>query len=291
MSKLIPSISGMACLVWIATWSWSLSSKYNEKADLADHPPIASVHIADDTFHFSSKQIFSFHPSDARPVVPQENFTLFGELADYLLKNENRQLVLTGKYQADEKNTFPYPNLGLARSNAIKDILIKEGADREQVLTMGKLVESNYLFDGRIIGGVDFGFTEKDKKQAVAEVSEKETATSGTKAGGKKKTTESKALTFTYAEKKFSLARSDKPSLDKLRRLIRKNPSYKLILSGFSDKEEERAVSGNLAERRARAVRRYLVDTGVRRKNIIVESHPGAGKGKEQRKVEITIIK
>ena len=78
--------------------------------------------------------------------------------------------------------------------------------------------------------------------------------------------------------------------LDELRQLVRDNPSYKLIITGFSASAEEKAVN-NLAERRSLAVRRYLVDTGVRRRNIIVESRPGEAKATTEQRVEITVVK
>ena len=82
----------------------------------------------------------------------------------------------------------------------------------------------------------------------------------------------------------------NRAKLDELRRLIRSNPSYRLNITGYSTSDEEKARPG-LAKQRAMSVRRYLVDTGVRRRNILPEAQPGAAELPTDRRVEITLVK
>ncbi len=296
MSKLNPSISGIVCFFWIAAWSWWLSRENGALSVSSNQTPSSSICIVAPDTVFTSTEIFSFHKSDDVPIIPQDNIGFLKALATYLVKHPDQSLMLVGTYLSMpyERNQSPHPNLGIARSNAIKKILVAEGANPDNIQTSGKQIESFTLTEDRILGGVDFIFGEMEKKiddepEEVAEnnLAEKEKTPDKRSA---EITEENQVIIFEYLENEFALSKKSKPKLDELRRLVRNNPSYKLIISGYSNKQEEQTIN-NLAERRSLAVRRYLVDTGVRRRNIIVESYPGDAKNEKQRKVEISIVK
>jgi outer membrane protein OmpA-like peptidoglycan-associated protein len=52
---------------------------------------------------------------------------------------------------------------------------------------------------------------------------------------------------------------------------LKTDSKKKVTINGYSEKIEESKLPGNLAEKRAKSVRRYLVDTGVRREQIEVK--------------------
>ena len=296
MSKLNPSISGIVCFFWIAAWSWWLSQENGENSNSSSVKPTTSICIVAPDTVFTSTETFSFHKSDDVPIIPEDNIGFLKTLADYLAKHPDLSLTLVGKYLSMpyERNQSPYPNLGVARSNAIKKILVAEGANPDNIQTTGKQIKSFSMTEDRILGGVDFSFEKKPIKIVDDPVDTTETVIAEKEIKPEKKpdkkNTEKDITIFKYEEKEFSLAKKNRPQLDEFRRFIRKNPSFKLIISGYSEKAEENALK-NLAERRSLAVRRYLVDTGVRRKNIIVESYPGAAKNENERKVEISIVR
>ena len=292
MSKLIPSISGIACVLWVAVWAWGLSDKQSDQS--SKHIASPSLRISDADSVFSTDQVFSFFLSDDKPVIPAESLNMLKGIARYLNVQPEKTLTLTGSYLPlpSERNQTPHPNLGIARANAIKQVLVGEGADPDQILTAAQEVQNHLMLEGRLLSGVEFDFNEAIAVEAkeVAEVNNtvpetKEKPTSTTKKGVGKA-----AVVFEYEYKDFTLAAKNRTDLDELRQLIEENPSFRLIISGFSSKDEEKEVA-NLAERRSLAVRRYLVDTGVRRRNIIVESHPGTVKDESMRRVEISIVK
>ncbi len=296
MSKLIPSISGVACFLWVAVWSWWLTGENTALVDSVSALSKTAVSVVAQDTIFSATEIFSFHKSDDKPVLPQGNIQLFQSLAKRLTANPELSLTLAGSYlpMPFERNQSPFPNLGLARANAIKDILVAAGADPEQIQVVGQEVETFSTQEDRLLGGVEFIFGKKeDTEHATPAVVNEEEASSAPSTKSQKTIKETgkaeSALVFTYDENDFAVAKKYRSDLDDLRRLIRENPSYKLIITGYSTKSEEKTVN-NLAERRSLAVRRYLVDTGVRRRNIIVESHPGGAKDDTQRMVEIIIV-
>lgn len=296
MSKLIPSISGVACFLWVAVWSWWIPNENASQIEAANSFSKTAISIVTPDSVFTATEIFSFHKSDDMPVLPEDNIKMLRSLAEYLMTNPQQSLTLVGEYlpMPYERNQSPYPNLGLARAHSIKNILVAEGANIDQIQTAGEEVDTHNKIEDRILGGVEFIFG-KTNESDIAYIDKKEsTATDeGGAEGVETKTDEGESelsVIFRYDENDFALARENRQSLDNLRSLVRKNPSYKLIITGYSAKGEEKNVD-NLAERRSLAVRRYLVDTGVRRRNIIVESHPGAAKDDEQRRVEITVVK
>lgn len=296
MSKLIPSISGVACFLWVAIWSWWIPNENASLLEAANSFSKTAISIVTPDSIISASEVFSFHKSDDKPVLPESNIQMLRSLAKYLTANPEQSLTLVGVFlpMPFERNQSPYPNLGLARAHSIKNILVAEGANPDQIQTAGEEVDTHAKVEDRIMGGVEFVFGKSDEtdldKVDQNESTNPEKETNEGNSNNSEELNGELSVIFSYDENDFALARENRQALDSLRNLVRKNPSYKLIITGYSAKGEEKNVD-NLAERRSLAVRRYLVDTGVRRRNIIVESHPGSAKNDEERRVEITVVK
>ena len=289
MSKLVPSISGVACFLWVVVWSWWLSKEHSSQL-ASQNNATASIQVTDRDSIFKSPTVFSFHLSDEKPVLPEESLVFFKQIAGHLKNNPDRILTLTGIYLPlpYERNQSEHPNLGIARANAIKQVLLGEGVDPDLIKIAAQEVPHYLAMEGRLIGGVDFEFSKK-QSIVVAETPQAETAPENKPVEVKKSLASKQVALFKYEYKEHALERKNRSKLDELRRLIRSNPSYRLNITGYSTTDEEKAAPG-LAKRRAMAVRRYLVDTGVRRRNILPESQPGAAELPNQRRVEITLV-
>ena len=61
------------------------------------------------------------------------------KLKEYLLANPLKTIDITGYYKSDEDNNSAYPNLGLARANAVKNYFVLHGVPAKQIDTYGKL--------------------------------------------------------------------------------------------------------------------------------------------------------
>jgi len=84
--------------------------------------------------------------------------------ATYLKKNENRSLDITGYYTSDEKNNSISSNLGLARADKVKSLLLGAGVGAAQINTYGKILpEKNWLSGNKFNKGIDFNFSERSK--------------------------------------------------------------------------------------------------------------------------------
>lgn len=290
MSKLFASLSAIACFAWVAICSLGLSNQLSNKDDPSVLPS-ATLSISDPEFNFLSDEIFSFHQSDATPVITANNLLLFEALALHLSENPDRELELIGCYSPHEVNKTKYPNLGVARAKAIEKLIVDNGAPEVQIVTSATAVQNLYLFEGRLLGGVNFVFAAADAEP------ENENPTDESEPENEEEENEAPVVEsvpgdiqyFFYDENDYTLSRANQPILDSLRRALRKDQRKTLILSGFSQSEEEKKTTGNLAELRAKAVRRYLVDNGLRRRQIVVVSHPGSAKNDDERRVELKV--
>jgi len=109
---------------------------------------------ANGDFNMKLNDNFNFKTSNFSILQPVsgdlENGIL--KLKDYLLSNPLKTVDVTGFYSGDEDNNSAYPNLGIARANAVKNYFVLQGMPSKQIDTYGKLndnintVENSTLF-------------------------------------------------------------------------------------------------------------------------------------------------
>ena len=262
MGRVVPSICGTTCVAWIVVWSWFLS-KESANTAVENVPPSTSFRVVDADSIFSTNKVFSFGLSEAKVDMPAESAEMLRNITRYLVEFPEKKLTLTGEYLSlpYERNQTPHPNLGIARANSIKNILVANGADEESIQADAILVKDQYLEGERLLGGIVFSFNTSGP-QPIAEKDVPEEKEEEPVVEEKEKDSEvAPEQIFKYKKKFYSLDRRNKPVLDKIRRLLKNNSSYKVMITGISTKGEEASVK-DLANRRAKAVRRYLVDTG-----------------------------
>jgi OOP family OmpA-OmpF porin len=194
-------------------------------------------------------------------------------------------LKIIGVYSPMEENETSFPNLGIARAEAVKSILASSGADADQVGTVG--LESANLFQSgdKLTGVIFFSFSNQDAAdyQAVAMESEEE-------AEDEELEEFSDAQSFYYKYGDYKVEKHHVPFLKSLVKTINAQPNIKVVLTGYSAHEEEAESSRiNLAEMRAMAIRRYLVDHGVRRAQIEVKAKPSMARNSKEMIVSIQV--
>ncbi len=274
MSKLNPSFPGVACILWIAGWTYWFSGELDQRRE----PTVgldSSFSIAHNEFSVTSAEVFYFNPSESFPSIPESNQPVFQSLAIYLAKNQSVTLTLTGTYNREEQNLSEFQNLGLARAEALKNILVEKGAPKENILTKSLAANNFFQSHGKMIGGVYFLFAEKTAATTPTEPSVAENSAF--------------RHVFFYDINEYGLKKKNLPYLDSLRNYLRSEPSKKVVITGYSEQDEEESTSLKLAEMRAKAVRRYLVDNGVRRKQITAKARPGTAKNDKERVVTLSL--
>jgi len=108
------------------------------------------------SFAFSSTDNFDFNGSEFNFIKPLSEKVSGGidQLQAYLSQdgNSKKYLDITGFYTSKEANTSAFPNLGMARANAVKNYLVSKGIPSKRLNTAGKL-NDELVPDGTIYRG------------------------------------------------------------------------------------------------------------------------------------------
>ena len=77
----------------------------------------------------------------------------------------------------------------------------------------------------------------------------------------------------TFAFDSAVLTASDKAGLDKVIERLKANPDEKVQINGYADSQGNAAYNVDLSQRRAKAVKAYLVDNGICAKRISTKGY------------------
>jgi len=157
--------------------------------------------------------------------------------------NPGKVLALSGVYGSGEVNKTEFGNLGIARAEAVKEVLVENGASIEQISTMG-VEESDLKFiDKKLYNSVDFEFVTDQ----------------GALSGTTFNFDESKTLYFEGDEVDFS---EDDPKLLEiityLESYLTTNPDAIVTVNGYTDNQGSSKEKMRIASKRVDRIRRIL---------------------------------
>ncbi|MEM6379510.1 MAG: OmpA family protein [Bacteroidota bacterium] len=89
---------------------------------------------------------FRFDSANVQPIINENNATYLREVGAYLKENQDRNLTITAGLRLNEKDIQRgfYDNLGIARADAIRSMLIVSGLDQDRI-TLDYTVDSTNL--------------------------------------------------------------------------------------------------------------------------------------------------
>lgn len=277
MSKLTPALSGLACFLWVSGWTW-IFSEGKQKIPNSDNPIPFKVWLNNEQYQV--QQPFVFDLGQAMPVMTEQLHPVLKELARNLQANPGNVLTITGIYSKEEQNETKFANLGLARASAVKALLTTAGADEGKVRIVGMESTNLLLVKEKLVGAVYFQF-EKNGKHPIADATPVEEKIVNS-------TPNHSTFNFDFGE--YKVKKQHLSDLNDLRRQLRDNPTLRILVSGYSSQEEEASSQKvDLAERRAMAIRRYLVDHGIRRAQISVKAKPGMAENDSEMVVTVEV--
>lgn len=282
MSKLLPSLSGVACVIWVSGWTWIFSEGKQATSDISNPAPI---NILLDSEQYNVQHPFAFEFAEATPIVSEQLHPVLKSVVSNLTENPELQLKITGIFGQNESNQTNFPNLGIARAEAVKLMLGTAGASLDKMQTSGMAVDNLFEMNGKLTGVIYFHYSSKMiEKQTVAANEGDDEALSDDFG-----TEEVQAFNYNYGD--YKVEKRHHEFLNNLRRELRDNPAKSVVLTGYSTPEEEAESSRiNLAEMRAMAIRRYLVDSGTRRAQITVMAKPSMARGSNEMIVSIQVV-
>ena len=161
----------LALFLWFIFGSWwylnsscnscNTSGKLNTAASVVSPASISGEGLyLNDSSLWSSRWTdnLRFKKSAETPSIPTSILPAYDSLNAYLSRNNNQKiLTLVGNYGAQEVNNTSYKNLGIARAEQVKKILIERGLDRNLIFTESKLNDDLVnRFADSIWGGLDY---------------------------------------------------------------------------------------------------------------------------------------
>ena len=174
-------------------------------------------------------------------------------LATYLLANPGKRVNITGYYSTTETNNTSYPDLGIARAENIKQILVSKGYAAESITTSSQLMDSLTLSQDSLWGGIDFAFKEPipltDEGLANAQKYE-----------GVFKPMD---LYFPTGGANYIKTEANEQFIAEAKKFLAANPDKKLVLTGHTDNEGDDAMNLTLSKKRAEGIKVKLAGLGI----------------------------
>ncbi|MCO6161343.1 OmpA family protein [Flavobacterium sp. NRK F7] len=288
MSKKIPYYFGIIITMLLGSWLYvmyccpccseetiptkpetTISNVNTKKTTLTESNPFA--------FHFSTPDItyscidnFNFKSSNFALLLPiADSLGLGIALMKEAVEKGEGKLKLFGLYQDNESNTSIFPNLGLARANAVKNYLVSQGI-AEKNIEISELVEENLNFDNdTVFGAMRFEWIPNkilgNATKNWAEI---------------KKNSKANPLTlyFETGQSTISLTQQQKKQFAEIVDYINHVEGAKISITGHSDNDPGvRHTNQYYSEQRAQFAKAYFVSNGIPENKIEV-----SGKGELQ---------
>jgi len=215
---------------------------------------------ADDNFNFKESDF-----SIIKPVSKGLNQEI-SKLSRFLKDNPNKSLDIAGYYLDSEKNTTAYPNLGLARSNAVKNYMVSQGISSRSLNTFGAL-NNDMISDEKNIfyGPIKYG---------INSVAEGDTsAVDALKALKDDIIANPLIMYFDIGNAKINLSAEQKQKVAKISRYIDKaNDNASIQIIGHTDNIGDRTSNIRLGLSRANFAKEYFVKNAISENKINTSS-------------------
>lgn len=234
------------------------SSNEKEKTTAVVPPPVAkdALLIQDGTaFKTSTTSYFDFNKSSYDYLTPLATglTTSLGATADYLKANPDRSMIITGLYKEGEVNESVFPNIGLARANAIKKAFSNLGVSAQQLIPEASMVAAGIDFkDGVLINGASFSFKETtdDLAERLAAIKARLDANPVT-------------IYFPTGKQEVNLTDAQRTDFSDLAFYLDNVADSNLEVGGHTDDRGDLAQNNRLSRKRAEFVRDYLTSNGL----------------------------
>jgi outer membrane protein OmpA-like peptidoglycan-associated protein len=209
-------------------------------------------------------------------------------LKDYLSANPLKTVDIIGYYRGDETNDSAFPNLGIARANAVKNYLVSQGVSSKQMNTKGQLNDDINADDANtLFGPLQFGMltSADDAKDEALEAACEDIRINPI------------VLYFNTGQAQINLTSEQRNKIATISRCVDKL-GLKVQVVGHTDNTGKASSNMALGQGRADFAKDYLVKNGILGANIeatskgqtqpIADNNTEAGR-KENRRTVITI--
>jgi OmpA-OmpF porin, OOP family len=267
-------------LLWFALGIWWYSSSNCTNCATEDSTKIQTPNIAqnlpgfsvnDGNWNVQSSNNLRFAKSGNMPVLGADITSLMDSLVLYAKANPTKKITVTGHYDPDEKNATTFNDLGLARADELKKILVSKGLNPSNIFTDSKLdAVLSFLPADTLVGGITMAIS--------------------TKPAG---LFDPRTVYFNTGKNTLNVDAELKDYLLKASAYLKEHTDEKLMVTGYTDNVGDPARNVTLSANRAAFVKDELVKQGMIGANIqtegkgmtdpIADNNTAAGKAKNRR--------
>ncbi|MEN1783929.1 MAG: OmpA family protein [Bacteroidota bacterium] len=226
-------------------------------------PTSFPIAVQDGDFEVDEASNFNFKLSanDFNLPVSAKVDTAVSQLKAHLLENPKKVLNITGLYKGSEENTTAWPNLGLARANAIKNYLVGQGIPSSQTNTMGKLMDDMVPDTDVLLGPVAYAISETTQEsEDVLEALYDEIKANPL------------VLYFKTGEAAISLTPEQRQKVANIAKYLDKVEGATCAVVGHTDSVGSRSTNVRLGQERADFAKSYLSKNGILAERIVTSS-------------------
>ncbi len=222
---------------------------------------------ANGDFSFENTDNFNFNASEYALITPISAALNGGidRLSTYLNGNPNKNVTITGLYSSQEENNSAYPNLGLARANAVKNYFTSRGISSETLNTSGLLNDGMSLNNGIYLGPINFGMDTRTEDSAKKDAEDMLALKKSLMAAPL-------VIYFDTAEASINLSPEQRTKIANLAKYLDKNPDARLRITGHTDNTGDATTNMRLGQERADFAKRYFITNGISEAKIVSTS-------------------
>jgi OOP family OmpA-OmpF porin len=229
--------------------------------------PEATTHpfkFSDGSFSYDANDNFNFNRSSSSILMPLSTQVTKGidGIKSYLGENAGKVFDITGFYRSDEANKSAFPNLGVARANAIKNYLVDKGIPSSSLNILGALREDMINTSENVfLGPVSYAIS-----------NEHEDLEDEMKALYDKIKADPLVLNFNTGQASINLTSEERQKIAAISKYLDKVASASCSVIGHTDSQGNRITNIGLGQERADFAKQYLIDNGIMASKIIATS-------------------
>ncbi len=210
--------------------------------------------FSDGEYAYNENDNYNFNVSSSSFLTPLSQKVIDGlaSLKTFLDENTDKVINVTGYYKSDETNNSAFPNLGLARANAVKNHMLENGISSSQINTMGELMGTMIAKDNVYMGPVIYGI------DAKADNAEEEL-----QALFDKITSDPLVLYFETNQAAINLTAAQRQKVADISRYLDKVDVATCSVIGHTDSVGPSAPNLRLGQERADFAKDYLINNGI----------------------------
>ncbi len=178
------------------------------------------------------------------------------QVKNYMVEDSLKLLHITGYYASSESNNSAFPNLGLARANAVKNYFVSTGISSKNIDTYGKLNDDMIPDNERIFyGPVAFSMSTHDEMD-TSRLEAIQTMGETIKANPL-------VLYFETGASTLNLTAEQREKVANISRYIDKVHEAQIHVIGHTDNTGDAFSNMKLGQKRADFVKRYLMGNAI----------------------------